>query len=197
VQTSANPTTSIENMESGLDSNINTASSPLHTFYVPEGLAVVAEGISEELLDSLPSPIWSPPRPCSLVEEHSTTTVQLSKPLHHERIEMAIIWYKRTKQAWLAQNPHVHPTNYQKARGFEKVCNIQQYLHHLPKERRLPNGEIVEHETIWTEEEILAWLQYQELLENILANKIAKSINREGLSTDIVKLSYLNKAIKQ
>ena len=55
----------------------------------------------------------------------------------------------------------------------------------------------MEHETIWTEEEILAWLQYQELLENILANKIAKSINREGLSTDIVKLSYLNKAIKQ
>jgi hypothetical protein len=40
-------------------------------------------------------------------------------------------------------------------------------------------------------------LQYQELLEDILANKIAESINRGGLSADIVKLLYLNRTIKQ
>ena len=118
-------------------------------------------------------------------------------PLHPERIEMAIIWYEKTKEAWLAQNLHVHPTDYRKARGFKKVHNIQQYLHRLPKERRLPNGEIVEYKTTWTEEEILAWLQYQELLEDRLANEMAERINRGGLSTDIVKLSNLNKAIEQ
>ncbi len=55
----------------------------------------------------------------------------------------------------------------------------------------------MEHETIWTEEEILVWLQYQELLENMLANKMAESMNKGELSADIVKLSHLNKAIEQ
>jgi hypothetical protein len=43
----------------------------------------------------------------------------------------------------------------------------------------------------------LAWLQYQELLEDILANKMTESINRGRLSADIVKLLYLNRAIEQ
>jgi hypothetical protein len=73
---------------------------------------------------------------------------------------MAIIWFERTKQTWLAQNPHVQPKDYRKARGFSKVPNIKQYLRHLPEERRLPSGEIIESKTTWTEEEIFAWLEY-------------------------------------
>jgi hypothetical protein len=57
MQASTNLTTSIENIESELDSNINTASLLLYIFYIPEGLVVVVESISEELLDLLPSSI--------------------------------------------------------------------------------------------------------------------------------------------
>jgi hypothetical protein len=130
LQTAVNSTTYSNNVEPVLNTVLNAQDSPSRTFVVPEGILVLAEGISETG-DSLISPIWSPPR---LSSPPRPPMPPLLKPLHPERIEMAIIWYERTKQSWLAQNPHVQPKDYRKARGFKKVPNIKQYFHRLPRE---------------------------------------------------------------
>ena len=110
---------------------------------------------------------------------------------------MAIIWYERTKEYWIAQNLHIQPKDYRKVRGFGKVLNIKQYLHHLPEERRRPNGEIIESKTTWTEEEIFVWLEYQKLLEDNLAQDMMESYHRGGFYTDLESLSDIHKCIEK
>ena len=132
VQNTANSNIETESIEPVYNVVNSTPNSPLHTFRIPEGLLdttapfLRASPVLSQLSPLLQPSVSLPPSPLPL----SCPT----KPLHPERIEMAIIWYKRTKQSWLAQNPHIQPKNYRKARNFKTIQNVQQWYHHLPQE---------------------------------------------------------------
>ena len=88
-----------------------------------------------------------------------------SLPLYHERPEMAMIEYQKEKEKWLTAYPHIESKDYRKARGFEKLQNLRRWQWQLPTERRKPNGDIIEQNTTWSEEEIFAWQWYQDELQ--------------------------------
>ena len=78
---------------------------------------------------------------------------------------MAMIEYQKEKEKWLTAHPHIESKDYRKARGFEKLQNLRRWRWQLPTERRQPNGEIIEQNTTWSEEEIFAWQWYQDELQ--------------------------------
>jgi hypothetical protein len=101
LQTDTNLAISSENMESVLNAASSIPDLPLHTFCVPEGLSVITEGLPETEVEMSISPIWSPPYSPLLVR--TIRPASPIKPLHPEHIEIAIIWYKRTRERWLVQ----------------------------------------------------------------------------------------------
>jgi hypothetical protein len=98
-------------------------------------------------------------------EIQSDTVPTPPLPLCHERPEMAMIEYQKEKEKWLTAHPHIESKDYRKARGFEKLQNLRRWRWQLPTERRQPNGEIIEQNTTWSEEEIFAWQWYQDELQ--------------------------------
>jgi hypothetical protein len=147
LQTAVNSTTYSNNIELVFNTVFNIQDSPSRIFVVPEGILVLAEGISETG-DLLISPVWSLPCLLLLPRPPYTVVLLLLKPLYPEYIEIAIIWYKKTKQSWLVQNLHIQPKDYRKACSFKKVSNIKQYFHYLPREQQQPNREIIKYNTI-------------------------------------------------
>ena len=71
------------------------------------------------------------------------------------------------------------------------------YRKRLPTERRQPNGEIIEHNTVWTEEEILAWLNYQKLLEDDLALDMLHTYTERGFLADRDTISNVMRRINK
>jgi hypothetical protein len=132
-ENAVNSTTDMEGTEAVSDMVLDAPESPSPAFRIPTSLPgmifpLSLSPIQSQPLSPLRAPSSSPPPQVAL---------PLPKPLHHERIEMAIIWYERTKREWLAQNPHVQPEDYRKARGkdFEKIQNLDYYRRRLPTER--------------------------------------------------------------
>jgi hypothetical protein len=105
------------------------------------------------------------------------------KPLDPERIEMAILDYEQEKQSWLTAHPNIQAKDYRKVRGFGKIGNVGYHRRRLPSERRLPSGEIIERATIWSEEEIFAFVHYQQKLEDRMVEERligGYQVNKEG-----------------
>ncbi len=92
------------------------------------------------------------------------------KPLGPERPEMVFLRYKAEKEAWLANNPSVRPSEYRKKRGWKTLRPIQlkEHLRHMPPERRELSGKLIQAKANWSTEEIMAWLDNEERLENEL-----------------------------
>ena len=104
------------------------------------------------------------------------------KPLAHTRPEMTWEWYLREKEEWLAIYPNISYANYWKARDFKKLSAnvIREERQRMPKQRRLPNGEVIDQHTRWSEEEIFAWLHYQQKLQDDIYAKMQEEVAIHG-----------------
>ena len=104
------------------------------------------------------------------------------KPLAHTRPEMTWRWYIKEKEEWLANHPNVSKASYQKARDFKKLrANvIREERRRMPEQRRLPNGEVIEQHTTWSEEEIFAWLRYQQKLQDDIYVEMQEEVAIHG-----------------
>ena len=104
------------------------------------------------------------------------------KPLYHDRPEIIYQQYITEKESWLAKNPSVQANQYQKAQGWQIYSKriIEDYRIHLGLDRYKPSGEYIRgYHPNWTVEEITAWIDYQEVLEDRLTAEF-EAINKAG-----------------
>jgi hypothetical protein len=93
-----------------------------------------------------------------------------TRPINPKRPELIYQRYLAEKQAWLAAHPAVRPSGYRKARGFKSYNTA--YCRRRAKELPLQRLDL-ETETLsslddtpnWTTEEVQAWLDYEEVLQ--------------------------------
>jgi hypothetical protein len=177
------PNTSPKFLKTGVETLIQapshneTLGSPLRRFRPPpalEELGVAHRGTTPIILERYSN--------LAVLSEESQPEEPL-KPLDPERIEMAILDYEQEKRSWLTAHPNIQAKDYRKIRGFRKIGNVGYYRRRLPSERRLPSGEIIERVTIWSEEEIFAFVHYQQKLEDRMVGEGLKGgfqVNKEG-----------------
>jgi hypothetical protein len=125
-----------------------------------------------------------------LAPELSPDPAPDTRPIWPGRIEVIYKHYIAEKEAWLAQHPTVRPVNYRKARGLRAYSRqwIKDNKWRLP----LPLQRLdLDTETLldqedgpqWTDEEIRAWHDYDELEEQrVEEEEEAAFIRRGGFS---------------
>ena len=97
------------------------------------------------------------------------------KPLGPKHPEMIYMWYIAEKEAWLAQNPQVSSDidEYWKARGWpiyhKKV--LDEWQKHLGWEWQEPSGKLIFRCPNWTAEEIAAFLDFEDELQEQLVEQ--------------------------
>jgi hypothetical protein len=119
----------------------------------------------------LPAP---PPRPPSPL-----------RPLDPRRPEMRYMRYTAAKESWLIQNPEVvaqnpqvssHPNEYRKARGWPiyNTTYLAEYKMHLGFDRREPSGKLISKHPNWSGEEITAFIDAEDEMEDRLVEQFDK-----------------------
>ena len=109
-------------------------------------------------------------------------TPELLKPLAPSRPEMVFSRYIAEKEAWLATHPTVRLTEYRKKRGWQTLrpALLKQHSFHMPPERRDPSGKIIQNKANWTNEEIIAWLDNEDALEEEEVQRQQAQIDKTG-----------------
>ncbi|KAF5190520.1 Transposase [Thalictrum thalictroides] len=106
----------------------------------------------------------------------------LQKQLSPDRPEVLIKAYLAEKTAWLAQHPTVRPTEYRRARKWKnprpKVLKEQSF--YMPKERRDLDGNVIAVKANWTNEEIMVWLDHEEMKEEEEYNRLQAEFDANG-----------------
>ncbi len=124
------------------------------------------------------------------------------KPLGPNRPEMVFLRYKAEKEAWLANNPTVRPSEYRKKRGWSTLrpSKLKEHLRHMPPERREPSGKLIQAKANWSTEEIMAWLDNEESLEDelfesmLLEQEKADHFIQHGVTKDTILQEVLQEA---
>ena len=113
-----------------------------------------------------------------------------TRPIWPGRIEVIYKHYIAEKEAWLASHPTVRPINYRKARGLRAYSRQwikdNKWRLPLPLQRlNLDTETLLDQEDgpQWTDEEIRAWHDYKELVEQrVEEEEEAAFIRRGGFS---------------
>ena len=134
--------------------------------YIPDSLDLQDSNFNLPLV-STPSPRLSSPSP----SPSPPPSPVVARPTVFPRNcpEMVYSRYLEEKGSWLAQHPHVLPAEYRKARGFQilstKVLRDQVHTMPLPQ---INEGWRIHRQVRWLDEEIYAWIDYEQALEDRL-----------------------------
>ena len=159
---------------------------PQQAFQVPRGLSLVrdmppceAQDIDVSRFDSLFEPL-----PPSTPAQRPPQVAQPLPSLRHDRPEMVFLRYKEKKERWLASHPRVAAKNYRK---YVKLPTYSKYIlqterRKLPWERRDPSGQLIAERANWTDEEVLACIDYEKELEEEEYRRQTRLVHTEGFA---------------
>lgn len=104
------------------------------------------------------------------------------KQLGPNRPEMVFRRYTIEKEAWLAAHPAIRPSEYRRKRGWITLRKrqLQDHIRHMPEERRNLNGDIIQAKANWSTEEVMAWLDNEERLEDEEYEKLDQQYKKDG-----------------
>lgn len=95
-----------------------------------------------------------------------TPILSSTKKLAPDRPEVVWQAYIKERDTWLAQNPYVKLRDYRRHRGLSKVLKkslLDWHRGHMPLDRRDLTGKIIPGKPNWTSEEVMAWLDHEEI----------------------------------
>lgn len=149
----------------------STNSMELHTN--PESQAIAQVALRELEFESL-SPTPEPENP-------PTDT----RPIWPGRIELIYQAYLAEKTTWLAANPTVQPAQYRSKRGLRKwskaACDRRSLRWHLPLKRlNLETETLIEGQPKWADEEIHAWLDWDQQQEQVIEQQVEAEVVAAG-----------------
>jgi hypothetical protein len=112
----------------------------------------------------------------SLSPEPENLPIQAdTRPIWPGRIELIYQAYLAKKTTWLATNPTVQPAQYRSKRGLQKwskaLCDRRRLRWLLPlKPLNLETETYIEGQPKWTDEEIHAWLDWDQQQEQAISS---------------------------
>ena len=95
---------------------------------------------------------------------------------------MVYLWYKVEKDAYLAAYPRLCPENYQKHRKWQRYTKrmLQEKRRKMPFEQREPSGQLIASCAEWTDDEVTAILDYNDILEEREYERQTELVRTEG-----------------
>ena len=122
----------------------------------------------------------------SLSPEPENPPIQAdTRPIWPGRIELIYQAYLAEKTTWLAANPTVQPAQYRSKRGLQKwskaACDRRSLRWHLPLKRlNLETETLIEGQPKWTDEEIHAWLDWDQQQEQVIEQQAEAELVAAG-----------------
>jgi hypothetical protein len=122
----------------------------------------------------------------SLSPEPENPPIQAdTRPIWPGRIELIYQAYLAEKTTWLAANPTVQPAQYRSKRGLQKwskaACDRRSLRWHLPLKRlNLETETLIEGQPKWTDEEIYAWLDWDQQQEQVIEQQVEAEVVAAG-----------------
>ena len=156
---------------------VSTAAIPVHTaplttVSISSSIPVIeappiSSALSIEISLSSPSVSPTPTPPPTSTLSIIQKPQQPQRKLSPNRPEVVFQAYQAEKSAWLANYPTVRPTEYRKARKWKTLRpkELREQAFYMPRERRDLSGNIISERANWTQEEIIAWLDNEEKVE--------------------------------
>ena len=108
-----------------------------------------------------------------------------TRPIWPGRIELIHQAYLAEKTTWLATNPTVQPAQYRSKRGRQKwskaACDRRSLRWQLPLKRlNLETETLIEGQPKWTDEEIHAWLDWDQQQEQVTEQQVEAELVAAG-----------------
>jgi hypothetical protein len=149
-----------------------------------------------------PSPIRPAPiRPTVTSPSPSPSLTPQLLLLAPSRPEVLIGLYLTARDLWLAENPTIKLAQYRKARKWRVLRHKQliEQIYYMPRERRdLATSKIIAHTPKWADDEVYAWIDYDEHQEEEIEQDI-RIEDQQGLQQSGIKGVWagVNRRIEQ